>query len=87
MWMVDLYNNTPTSKIYNDIVLSDTTKKDIAQLHHASLGFPVQSTLVDAINHGFLSSFPRLTTKLVTNYLPKSEPSTKGHMDQEQKNL
>ena len=32
----------------NAIMLSDTTKRDLAQFHHASLGSPVPSTLPTA---------------------------------------
>ena len=71
----------------NAIMLSDTTKKYLAQFHHASLGSPVPSTLFKAIDAGFLSSFPRLTTQLVKKHLPKSIQTGKVHMDQERKNL
>ena len=69
----------------NAIMLSDTPKKDLAQFHHASLGSPVPSTLLAAIDAGFLSSFPRITTQLVNKHLPKSIQTGKGHMDQERK--
>ena len=64
MWMVNLNKNTPPSSVLhssNAIILSDTTKTDLAKLHHASLGSPVKSTLVNAINKGFLNTFPGLT--------------------------
>ena len=71
----------------NAIILSETTKKDLAQFHHAPLGFPVKSTFLNAIDAGFLASFPGLNKKLVTKHLPKSITSHCGHMDQERKNL
>ena len=68
-------------------MLSDTTKRDLAQFHHSSLGFPVPSTLLKAIAAGFLSSLAGLTPQLVKKHLPKSIHTGKGHMDQERKNL
>ena len=90
MWIVHMTHDNPTmpaSNTCNAIVLSDTTKKDLATLHHASLGFPVKSTLINAIDRGFLSTFPGLNKKLVSKHLPKVETTVKGHLDQERKNL
>ena len=90
MWMVQLQRNkTPSSSCHtsNAIVLADTTKKDLAKLHHAALGFPVPSTLLAAIDKGFLSTFPGLTKGLVRKHLPKSIQTGKGHLDQERQNL
>ena len=90
MWMVQLQHNKPPSSIYhtsNAIILADTTKQDLAKLHHDSLGFPVQSTLLTAINNIFLGTFPGLTKELVRKHLPKSVQTSKGHLDQERQNL
>ena len=90
MWLVDLDDNTPTTSLLptcNAIILSETTKKDLAQFHHASLGSPVTSTLLSSIDAGFLASFPGLTKKLVKKHLPKSEHTSKGHLDQERQHL
>ena len=45
MWLVQLEADQPiTDKTHacNAIVLSETTKKDLAKFHHASLGFPIK---------------------------------------------
>ena len=49
---------------------------------HASLGFPTKNTLLRAIKHGSLSSFPGLTASAVTKYFPESDETQKGHMRQ-----
>ena len=49
---------------------------------HASLGFPTKNTLLRAIKHGNLSSFPGLTVNTVTKYFPESDETQKGHMRQ-----
>ena len=81
MWIVNLEDNAPKQSMLNTcnaIILSDTTKKDLAQLHHASLRFPVKSTPIQAIDAGFLSSFPGLNKKLINKHLPKSMTTYRG---------
>ena len=90
MWMVNLNKNTPPSSVLhlsNAIILANTTKKDLAKLNLASLGSPVKSTRVNAIDKGFLNTFPDLTKKLVNKHLPKLIQSCKGHMDQKRQGL
>ena len=76
MWMVQLDKQAqPHTKLpltCNTIMLSDTTKKYLAHFHHASLGSPFPSTLLKAIDAGFLSFFPGLTTQLVKNTSPRA---------------
>ena len=55
MWLVQLEADRPITEVTpncNAIILSDTTKRDLAKFHHVSLGFPVKSTLLDAIDNG-----------------------------------
>ena len=76
MWMVQLGGQAephPTvPPTCNEVMLSDTTKKDLAQFHHAPLGSPVPSTLLKAIDAGFLCSFPGLTPQLMKNTFPRA---------------
>ena len=76
MWMVQLGEqarpHTTLPPTCNAIILSDTTKKDLAQFHRALLGSPVPSTLLKTIVAGFLSSFPGHTTQLVKNTSPRA---------------
>ena len=74
IWVVQLDNNKPQTSLLptcNTIVLSETTKHNLAQFHHVSLGSPVLFTLLDSIDAGFLSSFPGLPKTLVTNIYQK----------------
>ena len=66
MWIVNMtddQSSIPDSDTCNAVVLSTTTKKVLAKLHHILLGFPVKSTLLNAIDKGFPSTFPGLTKK------------------------
>ena len=49
--------------------------------YHATAGFPVTSTWLRAINDGFYSSWPGLTTRRVKTHLRKSEETTYGHLE------
>ena len=48
---------------------------------------PSKSTLLRAIRKEHLSSFPGLTTNLISKHLPKQVATSKGHLDQEFRNL
>ena len=90
MWVFQLHKNKPQTSLLptcNAIILSETIKNDLGQFHHASIGSPVPSTLLYAIDVGFLASFPGLTEKLLKKHLQKKSQTCKGHMDQEQKNV
>ena len=56
------------------------TKKDLAQYLHQACWSPVTRTWTDAINEGYLATFPGLTASLVTKHLPPSLATAKGHM-------
>ena len=71
----------------NGILRTDRPKRELAEYHHASLGCPAPSTLLRAIRRGHLTTFPGLTTNLVTKHLPPSIATALGHQDQEAKNL
>ena len=59
----------------------------VIRYHHASLGFPMKSTLLKAVKHGNLLSFPGLTTNAINDYFPKSDETQKGHMKQQRQNV
>ena len=55
--------------------------------HHASLGAPVVTTLIRAINNNWLTSFPGLTADGIRKHLPKSIQTTMGHMHKVRQNI
>ena len=71
----------------NGILRLDKSKEELALYYHATLGSPAVSTLLRAIRRGHLTTFPQLTTHLISKHLPKSIATTLGHQDQESKNL
>ena len=54
---------------------------------HAAMGSPALSTLCRAIDAGFLTTIPEITSMLVRKYPPPSVPMIKGRLDQIRKNL
>ncbi len=58
------------------------TKANSMKFAHQSLCSPRISTLLKAIQRGFLKGCPKLTAKGVTRYLNPSPATAKGHMKQ-----
>ena len=85
LWSIPLTPAPPLQA--NGILRLDKTKQHLAMYHHASLGSPSPSTLLRAIRLGHLTTFPGLTTNLISKHLPQSLATTLGHQDQEAKNL
>jgi hypothetical protein len=56
--------------------------KVMVQFLHAALGFPTTATLLTAIHHKNLVTFPGLTTNNVNKFFPESDKAQKGHMKQ-----
>jgi hypothetical protein len=71
----------------NGILRLDKPRQELAAFHHAALGSPATSTLLQAIGKGHLHTFPSLTTSLIAKHLPKSIATAMGHQDQESKNI
>jgi hypothetical protein len=71
----------------NAIIRKDQTKKELAQYLYGCCGSPVVSTWKKAIQNGNFITWPGIDTISLDRDLPKSVASTKGHLDQERKNL
>jgi hypothetical protein len=61
--------------------------QDRIAFYHAALFSPVLSTWTHAISAGYLDSWPALTTKPVTQYAPRSEARSLGHMHAQRSNI
>lgn len=76
---------TPTGHQINS-VYELTIKQDVVQYLHKCCFSPATTTWLKAIQKGFFTTWPGLTTELVTKHLPKSDATIKGHMRQAYKN-
>ena len=59
---------------------------DLAQYHHKYCWISVPETWKKEIFAGHFTTFPVLTTRLVTKHLPKSLNTTKGHAKRNRQN-
>jgi hypothetical protein len=64
-----------------------STQTNLVTYLHAACGSPVPSTWIKAIRNGHFATWPGLTTKLVTEKLPKSIATVKEHLNRQQKNI
>jgi hypothetical protein len=88
MWRVPLPIPTviaPPKKLAlaNGIIKRDTPVSDLCQFLHAACFSPTTRTFIDAIRKGFFTTWPGLSVKAIQKYLPQSESTTQGHLDQE----
>ena len=60
-----------------------TPQQDLAIFYHQILCCPTKCTLLQAIKDGSFSTWPGLTETLISKYLPESEITEKGHLDQQ----
>ena len=74
---------TPSS---NTVLFLDKTKSKLATYLNTVSDCPTKSTFISDINTGNFNTFPGLTAKLVSNHLPLSIPTMKGHVKQETQN-
>jgi hypothetical protein len=72
---------TPPTSLANSLYECLTTHK-LPHFYYACLNFVVVSTLILALNAGYLKGFPGLTTDRVRCHINVSSESKRGHMDQ-----
>ena len=59
------------------------TQQKLVQWLHAAAFSPSTSTFLDAIQRNFFATWPGLTPDIVQRYLPPSDATVKGHLDQQ----
>jgi hypothetical protein len=84
-WSLPLLDSAPHQA--NGTLRADEPKQELAKHLHTALGSPAPSTLLVAIRSTHLTTFPGLTTNLISKHLPKSLATVLGHQDQEAKHL
>ncbi len=70
----------------NVIINHHKTKSQLVKFLHAACFSPATSTFLRAFKNGNFITWPGLTEKLITKFLPTSEATIKGHLNQERKN-
>jgi len=77
LWNIDKYQ--PVKHSLNTTIGNPTSAERIA-FYHASLFYPTLTTLCNAINECYLTTFPEFTAKQVNKYPPLLAATHKGHM-------
>ena len=57
--------------------------KRLSHFYHQILCFRTKWTLLQAIKYGAFATWPGITEKLISKYLPESEITDKGQLDQQ----
>lgn len=84
LWVVPMTMTEPATHLDVAMNMYDRpSMPEVIQFLHAALGFPTKATLLAAIQHGNLQSFPGLTTDAVNKHFPESDKMQKGHMHQQ----
>jgi hypothetical protein len=87
LWRVqlsDTTNNQNKPGQANNILPAGTIADTVKFLHQACFS-PATSIFIKTIEHGNFVTWPMLTSENVKKYLPKSEATAMGHLDQQQK--
>ena len=66
---------------------STSTREELVQYYHQCLLSPPKPTLLQAIGNQLFKTFPGLTYKLISNHIPPSTPTDKGHMKRSKQNI
>jgi hypothetical protein len=56
--------------------------KEVIRFQHAALGFPAKASLLNAICHKNLVTFPGMTADNINKFFPESGETQRGHMKQ-----
>ena len=97
LWLIDVSTPSPTQfalatapiQRTKPLAIATTPYATIADriaFLHGALCSPSLSTLTDAIDAGFLTSFPELSSERVRKYPPTSAAMIQGHLDQVRRN-
>jgi hypothetical protein len=90
MWRAPLENSiSPQAapKHYAQNVYEQKYIQDTITYLHACCFSPLQDTWLKAIQNGHFATWPSVTVENVRKYLPKSDATAKGHMNQIRQNI
>ena len=83
LWHLEL----PLPQLALHAVNHSAKPHELVAFAHAALFSPANSTLLRALQKGYLPPFPGLSVKTLRKHPPKSDATVKGHLDSVRKNL
>ena len=78
--------NQPTQQQSNATLPTKNLQEHIKYLHQCAFS-PTTRTWIQAVKKGHFKTWPGVTVEAIKQYLPKSEATTLGHLDQQRKNI
>ena len=81
LWSLPLHPDQ--TQHHANTLFTPQTQQKLVQWLHAAAFSPSTSTFLDAIQRNFFATWPGLTPDIVRRYLPPSEATVKGHLDQQ----
>lgn len=85
LWMLVTKKRHSKQHTANNIQHCDT-KSDLVKYFHQCCFSLVTATWLKAVKAGYFTKWPGLTCDLINKHLPKSEATTKGHLQQQYQN-
>ena len=79
-------HNNQNIHLANATVPTTNLQEHIKYLHQCAFS-PTTRTWIQAVKKGHFKTWPGLTDEAIQCYLPKSEATTLGHLDQQRKNI
>ena len=86
LWKLNLTPVHPQAMHQANGAIGSATPAELVTFAHATLFSPALSTLQKALDKGYISNFPGLTTSSLRKYPPRSIPMVKGHLKQTRQN-
>jgi hypothetical protein len=90
LWRAPLESSIPLQiapEHYAHNVYEQKSIQDTITYLHACCFSPVQDTWFKAIQNGNFATWPSITVENVRKYVPKSDATAKGHMNQIRQNI
>jgi hypothetical protein len=92
LWYINLSKNKsneipPSIRTYHaNFIVPKTNREKLIRFLHAACGSPTVNSFIQAINKGYLSTWPQLSGKHVKQYLRAPTATILGHLDHQRKN-
>ena len=81
LWTLPLPQDRTKHHAYT--LFTPQTQQQLVQWLHAAAFSPSPSTFLDAIQRNFFATWPGLTVNIVRRHLTQTDPTVKGHLDQQ----
>ena len=86
--LLDRAASMPRSEVrHAHLAMRHELDADYVAFTHACLGYPAVSTLINAVKQNWLSTFPRITAKMIAANPPNQLATAQGHLDRTRRGM